>query len=306
MVISVLLITAYILFTRFFLIDNKTEQSSLLVTPVNTTPASGDPLPDKKDNEQKKISLESTVKGVLEGTKGTYAVAVKNLKTGEAYYLNEHKAFKAGSLYKLWIMAVVYQQIQAGVLKEDQVLSEDIAVLNAKFNIGKDQAEQTEGTVTFTVRDALNQMITISHNYAALILTEKIRLSSAAKFLNMEGFNESAVGTKGDYPTTTAYDITLFFEKLYKGEFANEQYTNEMISLLKNQQLNDGIPKYLPDRLTVANKTGDIGQFKHDAGIIFSDKGDYILSVLSESDFPSAAQERIAGTSKAVCDYFKC
>lgn len=262
------------------------------------SPISNKPLP-------KVYSLEGIVQKSLAGTQGTYGIAIRNFKTGESYYLNEGRIFEAGSLYKLWVMATVYQQIQEGKLTEDQVLSKDIATLNKKFNIDPDSAELTEGTVTLTVGNALNQMITISHNYAALLLAEKIRLSSVAAFLKENSFTQSQVGTYGDAPTTTPSNIALFFEKLYKGELANQQYTQAMLDLLKKQQLNNGLPKYLPDQQSqVANKTGDIGWFKHDAGIIFTNSGDYIIVVMSESDSPAGALERIALLSKAVFDYF--
>lgn len=263
--------------------------------------------PSDTGQNQTKVSLQDVVKNALDGTKGTYGVVIKNLKTQEAYYSNEHRVYQAGSLYKLWVMATVYKQIQEGFLTEDQVLSEDIKTLNAKFNIDPKFAEQTEGTITLSIHDSLTQMITISHNYSALLLTERVKLSSVAKFLKDNGFNQSAVGTEGEDPTSTAFDIALFFEKLYKGELANEQYSKEMIDLLKNQQLNEGIPRYLPSseqQVSVAHKTGDIEFFKHDGGIIFTDKGDYILVILSESDFPAAAQDKIAQLSKEIYDYF--
>lgn len=249
-------------------------------------------------------SLRSVVNDSLNGAKGTYGVVIKNLKTDETYYINEHKIFETGSLYKLWVMASVYEQIQDGKLTEDEVISDDVAVINREFNISPDWAELSEGTVTFSVRDALSQMITISHNYAALLLTKKIKLSAVAVFLKEKGFIESSVGTSGDSPMSTASDIALFYERLYKGELADQQYTNKMIDLLKGQQLNGGLPKYLTDKPMVAHKTGEINWLKHDAGIIYTDKGDYIIVVLSESNSPVGAQERIALLSKAVYDYF--
>lgn len=258
-----------------------------------------------KKNPTKAKALKEAVEAAMSGAQGTYSIFIKNLKNGQTYSLNEHKSFVAGSLYKLWIMAETYQQIQEGKFTEDQVLSEDVVTLNQIFNIDSDQAELTEGTVTLTVHDALLQMITISHNYSALLLTENIKLSSVATFLKENGLNESSVGTAGDPPKTTAFDIALFLEKLYHGKLASQQYTDEMITFLKNQHLNDGLPKYLPNQSEVAHKTGDIDWFKHDGGIVFSEKGDYIIVAMSESDFPAGAQERIALLSKAVFDYFQ-
>lgn len=260
----------------------------------------------QKDNEIKptKPTLQSTVEQSMAGSSGRYGIVIKNFKSGESYRLNEHQIFEAGSLYKLWVAASAYQQLQAGGFAEDDLLSEDVAVLNEKFNIAPEDAELTEGTMQLTVSQALNQMITLSHNYAALLLTEKVKLSSVAAFLKENGFTQSQLGIDDQPLKVTPSDIALFYEKLYKEEFINQEYTNKMIGLLKDQKLNDGLAKYLPDQLQVASKTGDIGWFKHDAGIVYSPAGDYLIVVLSESDYPPGAQERIALLSKAVFDYF--
>lgn len=250
-------------------------------------------------------SLKEAIEKSLQDSEGTYALVVKNLKTGENYSLSEHKIFEAGSLYKMWVMVTVVNKIQKGDLKEDEVLSADIANLNNKFSIDPKKAEQTEGTISLTVNSALTQMITISHNYAALLLSEKVRLSTVANFLKENGFDESKVETEEGVSTTTAYEISNFLEKLYKKELANEQYSQKMIDLLKGQKLNNKLPKYLPKEITVAHKTGEIGWFSHDGGIVYTPKGDYIIVVLSESNSPSGAQDRIAQISKAVYDYFQ-
>lgn len=246
-------------------------------------------------------SLQKVVEGAMSGSKGRYGIVIKNFKTGENFVFNEHQEFEQGSLYKLWVMAIVNQKVKEGALKEEDVLSEDIATLNDLFNIAPEDAEQTEGSIQLTVAQALNQMITISHNYAALLLTAKVSSSTITKFLNDNGFNESEIR---EPPKTTPADIALFFDKLYRGELVDKETSSKMIELLKKQQLNDGLPKYLPQQKEIAHKTGDIGWFKHDGGIIFSEKGDYIIVVLSEGDFPPGAQERIALLSKAIWDYF--
>lgn len=82
-------------------------------------------------------------------------------------------------------MATVYKQIKDGKLTEDQVLSKDVDTLNEKFNIDPDSAELTNGTITLTVGAALNQMITISHNYAVLLLTQKVKLSPTVSYQNI-------------------------------------------------------------------------------------------------------------------------
>ncbi len=263
--------------------------------------ASATPVPTPLGSPE----LVSAVESALIGTKGNYGIVIKNLKTGESYEMNGHRVFEPGSLYKVWVMAVAYNQIQNGKLDLDDTMEDDIAQLNQEFQIPPDSAELTEGTMSFTVSEAMEQMITISHNYAALMLTKKVTLQAINAFITQNGFNESKVGTNGDLPTTTPSDVALFFEKLYQGKLANKEYTDAMIALLKRQELNDLIPKYLPDDLEVAHKTGNINAFDNDAGIVYAPNGDYIIVAMSESNSPPLAEERIAGVSKNVYDYFE-
>src|SRR6188508_2496238 len=99
-------------------------------------------------------TLEKAVQSALIGAKGTYGVAIKNLKTGESYSFNSHNKFETASLYKLWVAAEVLKRIEAGTLTEDQTLSQDVAVLNKKFSIATESAAPKEGRVTRTVADA--------------------------------------------------------------------------------------------------------------------------------------------------------
>lgn len=251
-----------------------------------------------------KKTLAETVGQAVAGVSGDYAIAVKNLNTQEVYFSNEHRQFLSTSLYKLWVMASVLRKIDEGKLTLEETLTQDVATLNTIFKIPNEIAEQTDGTISYTVKFALNKMITISDNYAALLLVEKIGLSSVDSFLTKFGFRDSRVGTDGNPPITSAFDTALFFEKLYKNQLTDPASTNYMLNLLKKQSLNSKIPKYLPKNTVVAHKTGELEKFSHDAGIVYTPNGDYIIVVLTESSTPGHAVENIAKISKAVYEYF--
>lgn len=264
------------------------------------------PQPAASPTPMLKISgdLEKVVQKSLEGTKGQYAVAITNLKTGESYLFNENERFDAGSLYKLWVMGRVFDLLKEGELKEDQILSQSVQELNRKFSIDPEYAELKEGMVKYTIKNALTQMITISHNYAALLLIEKVKLSSVGEYVKKHNLTQSKVGTSTALPYTTTSDTALFLEKLYKYELVDQESSDKMLDLLKAQKLNNKLPKYLPRGIVMAHKTGELGQVSHDAGIIYSDKGDYIIVVMSKSTSPKGAEDRIGLLSKAVYDYF--
>lgn len=263
--------------------------------------AAAEPSPAPQTPTVKPSGLSAIVAKSLVGTSGTYGIVIKNLKTGETYAQNEHTVFETASLYKLWVASVVYDWLEQEKLSKDKQLSAGVATLNSAFDIDPENAERTDGVVSFTVAQALEQMITISHNYAALLLHYTVKNASVNAFLAAVGLNESKTG---EPPQTTAADIALFYEKLYEGKIVNVLEDKDMMELLARQQFNDRIPKYLPKGTKVAHKTGELGEYKHDAGIVFSPKGEYVIVVLSKSDNPAVAAEREAKLSQVVYDYF--
>lgn len=289
----ILLIIILLGFLSIIFINNIRREKGLIKTEFSAKNI----FPEDKSSKGLKVVVDNSLKD----SEGNYGIAVINLKTGESYYSNENKIFDPGSLYKLWVMAAVFQQIEKGTLTEDEILSQKISTLNNEFGIPPESADLTDGIITLSVKDALEQMITISHNYAVLLLIEKIKRLSIQDFLKNYGFSASKTG---DIVETTPKEIAVFLEKLYKGEFANVENTAKMIDLLKRQTKNEKLPKYLPEGIIVAHKTGEINNFSHDAGIVYSPKGDYIIVVLSESNNPYGAEERIAEISKAVYGYF--
>ncbi len=290
--VMVTLIVTIIASLRLLDIVNLNGTRPLFINPVIYTD------PGKKIE---KASFGDVVKKALEGTKGTYAVSIIDLQSGREYHRLEHRKFEAGSLYKLWIMATAFDQIIKKTFSKETVLSQDVAILNEKFNIDPEVAEQTEGEISLSVSDALFQMITYSDNYAALLLSERVKLSNVKSFLVKNEFKESSVG---EPPMTTSSDIATFFKKIYEGSLVNNTASKEMLELLRKQRLNNKLPIYLPKGVVIAHKTGEIGEFTHDAGIVYTEKGNYIIVILSESTNPAGAEERIADVSKAVYEYF--
>jgi len=300
--ISFIIVVFVSIFFVFFAIQGRLTSSSLISPLAYPLTRSSIPFKDILD---KKNQISEIVQNILKDKAGDYGVVVMNLKTGENYVHNEHKLFESASLYKLWVMAVTFEQISDGRLKKTDIMEQKIEVLNEKFKIATESAELKEGEIKLSVNDALRQMITISDNYSALLLTERLRLFSVSDYLSYQSFNESKVGLRGEAPVTSAYDMALFFEKLYKEETQEKNDAGEMLTLLKMQQLNRKLPKYLPKDIIVAHKTGELGEFSHDAGIIYTSKGDYIIVVLSKTRSIVDADEKIAQISKEVYNYFK-
>lgn len=105
-----------------------------------------------------------------------------------------------------------------------------------------------------------------------------------------EAFRHVIEETDMYFGHSTARDIGRLFEKMARGELVSKKASDLMISLLKEQQVNNRFPRYLRGT-TVAHKTGD-GQpwVANDAGILWVKDQPIVLVVFTEHDrLPTAA-----------------
>jgi len=230
---------------------------------------------------------------------GNYGVYIKDLKRGTTYKVNANQPFATASIYKLAVMYKTYDAINRGELKKYDVLTENESTLD---QILMPEADiNTNGTVSYKVADALRAMITVSDNYSALILANKLGWKNIDDFLHqqkIEGFDL----VYHQQPTATAESIANLMERIFRNTAVNSQSSQEMKDLLLAQQINDRIPKYLPEGVKVAHKTGELDYFRHDAGIVYGKNSTYIFVFLSETSAPQDAVENIASLSKKMYD----
>jgi len=97
--------------------------------------------------------------------------------------------------------------------------------------------------------------------------------------------------------------------KIFRNEAASEKSCQDMLEILKLQQYNDRIPRYLPEDTTVAHKTGEIGYTRNDAGIIYEGKQHIVLTIFglrgSEAVSESDLKQREGAIARAIYDYFQ-
>lgn len=279
--------------------QNKEQPRKIILAAVAT--------PSQAPTQIPKAQPDQLVAKYLANQDGRFAVVVKNLKTGESFSYNSKDKYDSASLYKLWVMAVAFQKIKDGTLDENETLSastknlDDILSTTIPTPTPRDFTPIKESKkINMKVKEAMGKMITVSDNYAAFLLVSRLGSSSISTFLKDYGFESSNFNQP---PQTSADDIALFFEKLYKGEIIDQDYSEKMLNLLKQQTLNDRLPKYLPWETYIAHKTGELFESKHDGGIVYTPKGDYILVVLSETSNSASAAHNIAEFSKQVYDY---
>ncbi len=121
----------------------------------------------------------------------------------------------------------------------------------------------------------------------------------------LRGVEDIKAYERGLSNRTTAFDESIIYGRLGRGEAVNQQASNEMIEILKKQHFNDMIPAQLPSNVQVAHKTGWITGVHHDSGlIILPDGRKYVLVLLSKNaSNRDKVMTTFAGISRQVYDF---
>jgi len=77
--------------------------------------------------------------------------------------------------------------------------------------------------------------------------------------------------TGSNGPQISARAAGALLEKIYLGKAVSQGASIEMKNLLLAQAVDDRIPKYLPENIKVAHKTGELDTLRHDAGIVYGE-----------------------------------
>lgn len=271
----------------------------------------------------KKPDIKKSLTDTLNHAKGNFALAFKNLQTGEEILINEHRLFHAASTMKTPVMIEVYKQAAAGKFRmSDSILikTEFNSIVDSTFSLStKDDSETELYAVAGQKRpisELVYKMIILSSNLATNLLVELVGANNVTQSMRELGANEIQVlrGVEdgkafraGLNNKVTAYDLMIIFAAISEGKAVNQEASDDMIKILLDQKFNDIIPAQLPKEVKVAHKTGWITGLHHDSALIMLPDGRrYVLVLLSDSlENEDAGVKQMATASKMIYDYFK-
>jgi beta-lactamase class A len=250
--------------------------------------------------------LEGRIAQFLQNQEGDYAVYVKDL-TPEGkrnVYINSDQVYEAASLYKLFLMAAVFEKISKGEMTLETEISAKIGHLDDILGAREYGYEdyESEDSIGHTVKESLERVAMFSDNYAAIMLAEKVGWPAVQDAADHIG----ALNTKIKTPiSTSAEDVGLLLEKVYNGQIVSFESSEEIINMLTKAQINNRIPAKLPKELKIAHKTGELSQVRNDAGIVFLEGNPYVIVMMTKNlKYEDEGIENLAEVSKIVYDYY--
>jgi beta-lactamase class A len=266
--------------------------------------------------------LKNQIGSKLAEQPGDFAVAFKDLTTGESILINEQAFFHAASTMKTPVMIEVYKQAAAGTfsLNDSFTLKNEFKSIADSSSFSLDANDDSEKELykhlgeKRTLYSLVYDMIISSSNLATNMVIELVnarnvmqtmRQLGAGKIQVLRGVEDSKAFAKGLNNITTANDLLVIFEKMAKGEIVDSVSSQAMIKILLNQQFNEIIPARLPKDVRVAHKTGNITNVLHDSGIVLLPNGKkYVLVLLSKNlQKEEQAKKAMAEVSEMIYKY---
>jgi len=257
--------------------------------------------------------LKKTLENKIFNFEGKVGLVVEDLSTGWVIAFNEDVLIPSASLVKVPIMLSYFYAAQDGKVN---------LLDNVKFRFfekipkSKLQSKPLTGYY-FMVEELFDPMITVSNNDAANVLIDLLGFDILNEYFKKMGLKNTNISRKmldfksrkeGQENYTTAADMAYILEKLYRRQFLNQEVSEKCLALLNQQKINDRIPRELPkDEVSVAHKTGLERHICHDAGIVYTQKGDFLICVLVKhgNRFAKPAKKLISEIALATYNYYK-
>ncbi len=240
--------------------------------------------------------LESQLRRLIESSGAEVAAAYRTLDGRSELFIDGDKPFHAASTMKVPVMIELFRQARSGQLSLDDTLTirnEFRSIVDGspyKLSEGDDSDSQVYAALgkSMTLRQLCELMITVSSNFAANLLIERLGVENIRRTVTalgadgmqvLRGVEDQKAFDKGMNNTTTARGLLVLLDRIAHGKAVDPSADAEMIEILKRQTFNDAIPAGLPAGTAVAHKTGNITRIHHDAAIVFGPRP-YVLVLL--------------------------
>lgn len=226
-------------------------------------------------DQNKEISALRSITEELEQVPGHLGFYYKNLVTGYEYGIRENDAYLAASVIKFPLLLHVLSLVQKGELS----LTDKLQVKNDEKCPSCGALYLIWGEYEVEIQSLCRLMIAISDNTATNMLLRHCTIDGVnAGFAEM-GLEKTKVcrllfdseaAAKGLENTICPKEMAMLLEKLYRGEFINEDVSKYALDILFLQQINHKMKGKLSYKARVAHKTGEDSNLTNDVGIVYA------------------------------------
>lgn len=274
------------------------------------------------------MSLQQNIQKVIDASGAEFGLALRHLESGEEFFVNPDSYYQLASVFKIPILVEAFHQVREGRVSlderiplktEDKNLPSGVLVffedgLNPTVldyltlmiiisdNTGTDVSiKRLGGTrvienrmkslgldhihIQMTVRQLFDEILPNSDPTQDLYELAKMERPDFAERLK----NNRVYKMTPENNVATPRDMNCLLQLIWDGKTPDRKGSDGILEVLLKQQLNDRIPRYLPNGTRVAHKTGTIGGVRNDAGIIYANDHSHVALTLFTRHDPGKA-----------------
>lgn len=290
------------------------------------------------------MSLAEKIHSVIEKSGAKFGVALHHIESGEEVLINEDQYFPMASVFKVPILVEACFRLAEGQIRPDDrwtlkdhdknfpsgnlvffqeglnptikdlmmlmiIISDNTATDILLNRLGKDAVVRRMRTlglehihIPMTVRELFEEIMPDTNPNKPIQELYRMMRERAGEDRMKNAKRITAFSPENN--VATPRDMTQLFKLLYEGKAPDRQWSDFGLDILMHQQLNDRIPRFLPQGTVVAHKTGTIGPVRNDAGIIYvNDHSHVILSefvLWQPPQDPEAARQKVFEVENAM------
>ena len=234
-------------------------------------------------------------------------VFLLDLDNGNYVDINSSTSFAAASTIKIPILIAFFQDVDAGKIRLDEMLT-----LQKEMIVGGSGNMQYQASGSkYTALDVATKMITISDNTATNMLVAKLGGQEALNG-RFRGWGLTTTMIRNPLPdlegtnTTSPRELGNLISMVNQGNIVSMRSRDLMLNIMSRTERDNLLPAGLGKGANAYHKTGDIGTMLADAGLVDVPTGKrYIAAIMVKrpNNDPRAAK-LISSISSAAYQHF--
>ena len=218
-------------------------------------------------------------------SEGKVGIVFIDLKSSREVSVNGSQLFPAASVAKVPVMAAAFHLSDSGRLD----LQQRIRFRESDKLEGAGVLRWMKAGQEYTLWNLLRLMITLSDNTATKLAIEAIGLPIINDYLQSIGLKNTRIvdptmlvePPAANNNLTTPNDMARMMVRIYGRQGFSKKSAKQMIAWMNYQRYRWGIWRGVPPGTYVANKTGNLEGILNDVGIVYTKKGNYVLSIFT-------------------------
>jgi len=257
------------------------------------------------------LGLQTEIAAIIDRVRGEIGVAVAELPDGQEIQINADKPYRAASVIKVAILYELFRKHEEKGLDLDALHRVD----ERNISVGGGVIRTLHRPVQLSLKDLATLMIIVSDNSATNELIDVTTMEDVNSTMLHLGLQRTILrrkmtgGAGGEPPidrdnVMSPRDAIALLREIYSAGHLSRKSCDCILGIMKEQQLKQKIPRYLPENVVFAGKTGTLKGVSNDIGILFLRQPVAVAMMCMRLGHSAYGSDAIAAVGNAVYEHY--